>query len=59
MPGNIQLIFFRKKTSNDILVKFMLNEREVLINAENEMIYFPCLNLEGVQLKCALKHLLK
>ena len=29
MCGNLQLIFFRKKDSNDILVKTLLNEREV------------------------------
>ncbi|MCI1779729.1 MAG: histidine phosphatase family protein [Bacteroidales bacterium] len=31
MAGNIQMIFFRKKGSDDILVKFMLNEREVAV----------------------------
>ena len=29
MCGNLQLIFFRKKDSKDILVKPLLNEREV------------------------------
>lgn len=29
MCGNLQLIFFRKKDSNDILVKPLLNEREI------------------------------
>lgn len=28
MAGNIQLIFYRKKGSDDVLVKFLLNERE-------------------------------
>lgn len=31
MAGNIQIIFFRKKDSNDILVKFLQNENEVSI----------------------------
>ncbi|HMR84229.1 MAG TPA: hypothetical protein PKE30_13900 [Niabella sp.] len=31
MAGNIQIIFFRKKDSNDILVKFLHNENEVSI----------------------------
>ena len=29
MAANVQLIFFSKKGSDDILVKFMLNEKEV------------------------------
>lgn len=31
MAGNIQIIFFRKKNSDDILVKFLLHEKEILI----------------------------
>ncbi|MBK7097673.1 MAG: histidine-type phosphatase [Sphingobacteriales bacterium] len=31
MAGNIQIVFFRKKKSKDILVKFLQNENEVLI----------------------------
>lgn len=31
MAGNVQLIFFRKKDSDDVLVKFMLHENEVSI----------------------------
>lgn len=31
MAGNIQIIFFRKKDSNDILVKFLHNEQEMNI----------------------------
>lgn len=31
MCGNIQLIFYRKKGSDDILVKPLLNEREVTL----------------------------
>lgn len=35
MAGNIQLIFFRnKKNPKDVLVKFMLNEREIAIPVE-------------------------
>ena len=30
MAGNIQIVFFRNK-SGDVLVKFMLNEREVKV----------------------------
>lgn len=37
MGGNIQLIFFRKKASNDVLVKFMLNEREILIPIKTDI----------------------
>ncbi|WP_308757000.1 histidine phosphatase family protein [uncultured Bacteroides sp.] len=37
MAANIQLIFFRKKGSDDILVKFMLNEKEVTIPLESDM----------------------
>jgi hypothetical protein len=31
MAGNIQIIFFRKKDSDDILVKFLHNENEILV----------------------------
>ncbi len=31
MSGNIQLIFFRKEKSGDVLVKFLLHEKEVLV----------------------------
>ena len=31
MAGNIQLIFFRKQNSDDILVKFLMNENETSI----------------------------
>ena len=31
MAGNIQLIFFRKQGSDDILVKFLMNENETSI----------------------------
>ena len=31
MGGNIQLIFFRKNGDDDIVVKFMLNEAEILV----------------------------
>jgi hypothetical protein len=31
MAGNIQIVFFRKEGSDDILVKFLLNENEILV----------------------------
>ncbi len=31
MSGNIQLVFFRKENAEDILVKFLLHEKEVLV----------------------------
>lgn len=31
MAGNIQIIFFRNNQSDDIIVKFLLNEREILV----------------------------
>lgn len=31
MAGNVQMIFFKKKNSDDILVKFLLQEKETLI----------------------------
>lgn len=40
MAGNIQLIFFRKKGSDDILVKFMLNENEVSIPVKTDIAPF-------------------
>lgn len=33
MAGNVQLIFFRKHSSDDVLVKFLLHEKETLIPA--------------------------
>lgn len=41
MAGNIQLIFFRnKKNPSDILVKFMLNERETSIPVDTDIFPF-------------------
>lgn len=37
MASNVQLIFFRKKGSNDILVKFLHNEKEVTIPIKTEI----------------------
>lgn len=31
MAANIQMIFFKKKNSDDVLVKFLLNEKETLV----------------------------
>lgn len=31
MAGNIQMVFFRKRKSDDILVKFLLHEKEILV----------------------------
>lgn len=31
MAGNIQIILFRKKSSDDILVKFLLHEKEIMV----------------------------
>ncbi|GBU08800.1 multiple inositol polyphosphate histidine phosphatase 1 [Bacteroidales bacterium] len=31
MAGNIQIIFFRNNNSDDVVVKFLLNEREILV----------------------------
>lgn len=36
MCGNIQIIFFRKKGSDDILVKIMLNEKEAKLPLESD-----------------------
>lgn len=37
MAGNIQLIFFRKPGIDDILVKFLLNEKEVRIPVKSDI----------------------
>ena len=37
MAANVQMVFFRKKGSDDILVKFMMNENEVSIPVETDM----------------------
>ena len=37
MAGNVQLVFFRKKGSDDILVKFLHNEKEVKIPISSNM----------------------
>ena len=37
MAANVQLIFFSKKGSDDILVKFMLNEKEVKIPLKSDI----------------------
>ena len=37
MAANIQLIFFRKKGSDDILVKFLLNEHETTIPVQSDV----------------------
>jgi hypothetical protein len=37
MCGNIQIVFYRKAGSNDILVKFMLNEHEKSIPVKTDM----------------------
>lgn len=48
MAGNIQLIFFRnKKNPKDVLVKFMLNEREISIPVETDS--FPFYNWNKVK----------
>lgn len=36
MAGNVQLIFFRKEGSNDILVKFLMNENETTIPIDTD-----------------------
>jgi hypothetical protein len=41
MASNVQIIFFKNK-SNDVIVKFMLNEREVHIPATTDK--FPFYN---------------
>ena len=41
MAGNIQLVFFRnKKNPDDVIVKFMLNEREIEIPVETDSFPF-------------------
>lgn len=40
MAANIQLIFFRKKSSKNILVKFMLNEKEMAIPIKSDVFPF-------------------
>lgn len=41
MAGNVQIVFFRnKKDANDIIVKFMLNERETSIPIETDIYPF-------------------
>ena len=40
MCGNIQLVFFRKKRSQDILVKLLLNEREVTLPLKTDIAPF-------------------
>jgi hypothetical protein len=37
MAGNIQIIFFRKKNTDNILVKFLLNEKEVSIPVQSDI----------------------
>ena len=40
MAGNIQLIFFRKQGSDDILVKFLMNENETSIPIATDLYPF-------------------
>jgi hypothetical protein len=37
MASNIQIVFYKHKKTGDILVKFMLNERECTIPIETDM----------------------
>lgn len=37
MAANIQLVFFRNKKTNDVIVKFLHNEKEVRIPVETDM----------------------
>lgn len=37
MCGNVQVIFFRKKNSDDIIVKILLNEREVTLPVKSDI----------------------
>jgi hypothetical protein len=53
MASNIQLIFFKNKTG-DVIVKFMLNEREVSIPAETDIYPF----YHWTTARAALQHLL-
>ncbi len=48
MAGNVQIVFFRNtKNSNDIIVKFMLHEREISIPLETDI--YPFYNWENVK----------
>lgn len=40
MACNIQFVFFRKKASNDILVKVLLNENEMKLPVESDIVPF-------------------
>lgn len=53
MAGNIQLIFYRKLGSGDILVKCMHNEKEVLIPpVESDLLpYYHWKDLEAFYTK--------
>jgi hypothetical protein len=53
MASNIQLIFFKNK-AGDVIVKFMLNEREVSIPAETDVYPF----YRWADARAALQHLL-
>jgi hypothetical protein len=53
MASNIQLIFFKNK-AGDVIVKFMLNEREVSIPAETDIYPF----YRWADARAALQHLL-
>ena len=37
MAGNIQLVFYRKPGSDDVLVKFLLNENETSIPVKTDV----------------------
>lgn len=37
MAGNVQIVFFRKKGSDDVLVKFLHNEKEVRIPVKSDI----------------------
>ncbi len=48
MAGNVQIVFFRNtKNSNDIIVKFMLHEREISIPLETDI--YPFYKWENVK----------
>ena len=38
MAGNIQFVFYRKKGSDDILVKVLLNERETKLPVKSDVV---------------------
>ena len=41
MAGNVQIVFFRnKKNADDVIVKFMLNERETSIPVDTDIAPF-------------------